>query len=154
MRKKSKYKPKGLILDTVGHILSGFQLVKHKGDAAVVLKIKNHAALTNMVKGEGTRNDIDVLIAAMNVSEALIATADLGSEYRAEVMAAQDAIHHMGRRGLERGRFLFTGPELSAINTGMDVHDAQLDACTVGQLEKALDFVVKEIKAKRARAIA
>ncbi len=28
------------------------------------------------------------------------------------------------------------------------------DACTVGQLEKALDFVAREIRAKRARAIA
>ncbi len=35
----------------------------------------------------------------------------------------------------------------------MEVHDAQLDACTVGELEKALDFVARELLAKRARAI-
>lgn len=154
MRKRSKYRPKGLIMDTVNHVLSGFQLVRHKGDAAVTLKIKNHAALANMVQGKGDRADIDVLIASMNISEALAITADLGNEYRAEIQAAQDAIHHMGKRGLERNRFLFTGPELTAMNLGMEIHDAQLDVCTVGQLEKAIDFVTREITAKRARAIA
>ena len=154
MRKRSKYRPKGLIMDTVTHVLSGFQLVRHKGDAAVTLKLKNHAALANMVQGKGDRADIDVLIASMNISEALAITADLGNEYRAEIQAAQDAIHHMGKRGLERNRFLFTGPELTAMNLGMEIHDAQLDVCTVGQLEKAIDFVTREITAKRARAIA
>jgi hypothetical protein len=60
----------------------------------------------------------------------------------------------MGQRGVARDRFLFTGPELTAMNLGMEIHDAQLDACTVGQLEKALDFVARELRARRARAIA
>jgi hypothetical protein len=154
MRKRSKYRPKGLIRDTVSHVLGGFQLVRHKGDAAVTLKIKNHAALATMVQGQGGRDEIDILIAAMNIAEALAITAEVGHEYRAEIQAAQDAIHHMGKRGLEKDRFLFTGPELTAMNLGMEIHDAQLDACTVGQLEKAIDFVTQEITAKRARAIA
>ncbi len=59
----------------------------------------------------------------------------------------------MAKRGLERSRFLFTGPELTSMNLGMEIHDAQLDACTVQQLERALDFVARELIAKRARAI-
>lgn len=153
MRKRSKYKPKGVIMDTVGHVLGGFRLVQHTGKA-VTLKIKNHQALASMVKGTGSREDIDILIAAMNVTEALAITGDLGHEYRAEITAAQDAILAMGKRGLERNRFLFTGPELTAMNLGMEIHDAQLDACTVAQLEKALDFVARELLARRARTIA
>lgn len=153
MRKRSKYKPKGVIMDTVGHVLGGFRLVQHTGKA-VTLKIKNHQALASMVKGTGSREDIDILIAAMNVTEALAITGELGHEYRAEITAAQDAILAMGKRGLERNRFLFTGPELTAMNLGMEIHDAQLDACTVAQLEKALDFVARELLARRARTIA
>lgn len=153
MRKRSKYKPKGVIMDTVGHVLGGFRLVQHTGKA-VTLKIKNHQALASMVKGTGSREDIDILIAAMNVTEALAITGELGHEYRAEITAAQDAILAMGKRGLERNRFLFTGPELTAMNLGMEIHDAQLDACTVAQLEKALDFVARELTARRARTIA
>jgi len=140
-------------MDTMGHVLGGFTPVREHGKATT-LKIKNHNALANMTQGSGSRDDIDILIAAMNVAEALAITAELGDGYRAEITAAQDALLAMSRRGLERNRFLFTGPELTAMNMGMEVHDAQLDACTVGELEKALDFVAREIRAKRARAIA
>lgn len=153
MRKRSKYRPKGIITDTISHVLGGFRLVQDTGKA-VTLKIKNHQALVSMTQGKGTRDDIDVLIAAMNVAEALVITADLGGEYRQEIKGAQDAIYTMGQRGLSKNRFLFTGPEMQAMNMGMAVHDAQLDACTVGQLERALDYVAREIRAKRARAIA
>ncbi len=68
MRKRSKYRPKGVIQDTVGHVLGGFRLVQHTGKA-VTLKIKNHQALASMVAGTGSREDIDILIAAMNVAE-------------------------------------------------------------------------------------
>lgn len=153
MRKRSKYRPKGVIQDTVSHVLGGFRLVQHTPHA-VTLKIKNHQALSSMVKGTGSQDDIRILIEAMNMAEALAITGELGHEYRSEITAAQDAILAMAKRGLERSRFLFTGPELTAMNLGMEIHDAQLDACTVGQLEKALDFVAREIAARRARAIA
>lgn len=153
MRKRSRYRPKGVITDTISHVLGGFRRVQDT-DSAVTLKIKNHQALASMVQGSGNRDDIDILIAAMNVAEALAITAELGDEYRAEITAAQDAIYTMSRRGLAKNRFLFTGPEMQAMNLGMEVHDAQLDACTVGQLEKALAFVGREIRAKRAREIA
>ena len=153
MRKRSRYRPKGVITDTISHVLGGFRRVQDVGHA-VTLKIKNHQALASMVKGTGNRDDIDILIAAMNLAEALAITAELGDEYRQEITDAQDAIYTMSRRGLEKNRFLFTGPEMQAMNLGMEIHDAQLDACTVAQLEKALDFVGREIRAKRAREIA
>ncbi len=140
-------------MDTMRHVMQGFTPMREHGKATT-LKIKNHQALTSMVAGTGNRDDIDVLIAAMNVAEALAITASLGDEYRAEITAAQNAIVSMGKRGIAKSKFLFTGPELNAMNMGMEVHDAQLDACTVGQLEKALDFVAREIRAKRARPIA
>jgi hypothetical protein len=152
MRKRSSYRPKGVILNTMSHVLSGFAPVRQHGQATT-LKIKNHNALANMTQGSGTRDDIDILIACINVAEALAITAELGTEYRTEITAAQDAILAMSRRGLERSRFLFTGPELTSMNLGMEIHDAQLDACTVQQLERALDFVAREITARRARAI-
>ena len=153
MRKRSSYRPKGVIMDTMRHVLGGFTPVREHGKATT-LKIKNHNALANMTQGSGSRDDIDILIACMNVAEALAITAELGTEYRAEITAAQDAIVTMGRRGIAKSRFLFTGPELTAMNLGMEIHDAQLDACTVAQLEKALDFVAGELLARRARTIA
>lgn len=154
MRKRSKYKPKGVRLDVMAWVKSGMLPVSQVQDAAINLKIKNHAALAAITQGKAVRDDLDVLIAAMNVTEAL-ARNNIGKDWATEIRAAQDAVVSMARRGLERGdRFLFTGPELTAVNLAMEVHDAQLDACTVAELEKALHLVEQEIKHKRARAIA
>ena len=39
------------------------------------------------------------------------------------------------------------------MNLAMDIHDAQLDSCTVAELERALHLVEQEIRHKRARII-
>jgi hypothetical protein len=121
---------------------------------AVGLKIKNHQALLEITQGNGNRDSVDILIAAMNMAEALyVVNPDLGKQYATEIKAAQDAIFHMARRGVEKGKFLFTGLEMQAMNTGMEVHDAQLDTCTIAELETAIKFVYEAIKHRRARPI-
>jgi hypothetical protein len=150
---RRKYKPKGVRLDVMAWVKSGMLPINKVDHAGVTLKIKNHAALASITHGTGCRDDIDIVIAAMNITEAL-ALLGKGKDWHAEIRAAQDAILTMGKRGLANGdRFLFTGPEMQAVNLAMDVHDAQLDECTVAELEKALNLVANEIKHKRARMI-
>lgn len=153
MRKRSKYKPRQTLLDPVGWVINGLRPMREHAEATT-LKIKNHAAMTDITRGEGGRHTVDILIAAMNMAEALQrVNPDLGADYAPEIRAAQDALLTLSRRGLEKGRFLFTGVELQAMNDGMAVHDAQLDACNIAELEKALDLVTAEIRHKRARVI-
>jgi hypothetical protein len=152
MRKRSSYKPRPLI-NPLTRVLERCSMVKsHEG--AVTLKIKNHQALLDVTQGRGTRNAIDILIAAMNVSEALYrVNPDLGADIREDIRAAQDALYTMCRRGAATGRFVFTGEELQAMNLGMDIHDAQLDACTILDLENANALVQKELRSKKVRKI-
>ena len=153
MRKRSSYKPKGVRLDTMAWVKSGLLPVSKVEHAGITLKIKNHDALTNITQGRGTRDDIDIVVAAMNVTEAL-ALIGKGKDWHSEIRAAQDAILTMARRGLAKdNKFLFNGPEMQAVNLAMDIHDAQLDACTVAELERALNLVEQEIRHKRARII-
>ena len=153
MRKRSKYKPRKIFSDPVTWVINGFKPMSESGEA-VSLKIKNHSALSDITQGQGDKNKVDVLIAAMNMAEALhIVNPQLGKEYAPEIKAAQDAIYNMAKRGVTKGRFVFTGPEMQAMNTGMEVHDAQLDACTIGELEAAIKYVYEAIKHRRARPI-
>ena len=153
MRKRSKYRPRKVFSDPVAWVINGFKPMSESGEA-VSLKIKNHLALSDITQGQGDRNKVDILIAAMNMAEALhIVNPQLGKEYAPEIKAAQDAIYMMAKRGVAKGRFVFTGPEMQAMNTGMEVHDAQLDACTIGELEQAIKYVYEAIKHRRARAI-
>lgn len=153
MRKRSKYRPRKIFSDPVTWVINGFKPVSEYGEA-IGLKIRNHSALADVTKGQGSRDKVDVLIAAMNMAEALYTVnPDLGKQYAVEIKAAQDAIFHMARRGVEKERFVFTGLEMQAMNTGMEIHDAQLDACTVGELEAAIKYVYETVKHRRARAI-
>jgi hypothetical protein len=154
MRKKSKYKPKGVRLDAVNWVLAGMRKVGTLPTAGVGLKLKNHEALDSIMKGQGTRAHVDVLIHAVNMAEALIRIRDdLGADWATEIRAAQDAIFTMAKRGVEKNRFAFTGPEMTAVRVVMDVHDAQLDDCSVKEMEKALELVNEEIRLKKCRPI-
>jgi hypothetical protein len=154
MKKKSKYKPRGVRLDNMSWIIAGMKKVGTLPTAGVALKLKNHEALDSILKGQGTRAHVDVLIAAVNMSEALIRIRDeLGVDWKTEIKAAQDAIYTMGRRGVEKNRFAFTGPEMTAVKLVMDLHDAQLDECFVREMEEALFIVEEEIRLKKARPI-
>lgn len=153
MRKRSKYRPRKVFADPVAWVINGFKPMSESGEA-ISLKIKNHSALTDVTQGHGDRNKVDVLIAAMNMAEALhIVNPALGKEYAPEIKAAQDAIYNMAKRGVQKGSFIFTGPEMQAMNTGMEVHDAQLDVCTIAELENAIKYVHEAIKHRRARPI-
>lgn len=154
MKKKSKYKPRGIRYDNMSWIIAGMKKVGTLPTAGVALKLKNHAALDSLLLGQGTRAHIDVMIAAVNVCEALVRVRDgLGRDWATEIKAAQDAIFTMGKRGVEKGSFVFTGPEMNAIKLVMDLHDAQLDDCTVREMEQALFIVDEEIRLKKARPI-
>ena len=154
MKKKSKYKPRGVRLDNMTWVMAGIRKVGTLPTAGIALKLKNHESLDSILMGQGTRDHVDVLIAAVNMAEALIRIRnDLGKDWATEIRAAQDAILHMSKRGIERNRFAFTGPEMTAVKLVMDIHDAQLDNCTVKEMEKALSIISEEIRLKKARRI-
>jgi hypothetical protein len=153
MRKKSKYKPRPVLRDCMAYIKTGFEPVRNQSET-MTLVMKNHAALEEITKGRGTKSHIDTVIVAMNMTEALaMIRQDLGADWRDEINAAQDALFTMAQRGLAKGRFVFTGPELQAINLAMELHDAQLDACTVDELQKAITLSKRIIRAGKARVI-
>jgi len=155
MRKRSKYRPKPQLHDPLNWVISGLKPVLSVTDVMSNVRIKNHLALRCVVDGTATRKDMDVLIEAFNVTEALTRVdASLGKDWSAEIRAGQDALLTMCKRGVAKGdRFVFTGAELNAANTVMELHDAQLERCTVAQMEKALHEVVKDIQLKKARAV-
>jgi hypothetical protein len=120
--------------------------------AGTTLRVKNHDALNNLRMGVATRPDIDMLIAASNIAEAMIQMGK-GTDWDEEFKVGREAILAMARRGVPNMHFVVTGQELQAINLLMEIHDAQLDSCTVKDVEDAIDIVDKQIINKRATCI-
>lgn len=153
MRKRSKYRPKGVRLDAMEYVMTSIKPLATLASEVSTLRIKNHGALAAVCQGQATKRDIDALIAALNIAEALVAQG-VGTDYAGDIKAGQDALLDMAKRGVERGdRFILRAPELQAINLAIEVHDAQLDAITVRQLERAIDYVHRVVRSGGARAI-
>ncbi len=154
MRKRSKYRPKEIRLDNLAWVSAGLKKVGTLPEAGVALKLKNHEALDSMLKGQGNREQLDVLLTAFNVAEALVRqNPHLGSLHKADIAAAQEALYTMGKRYIRTKSMAFTASEMAAVKWAMQVHDAQLDACTVREMERAIDLVHSEIMSKNARVI-
>ena len=150
MRKKSKYKPKGVRLDNMAWVQSGLRRVEDVS-ASATIKIRNHDAMNTLRLGNATKAEIDIIIAALNIAEAL-ARRGVGSDWLPELRAAQDALLTLARRGLT-SRFIVRADELTALNLAMEIHDAQLEAVTVKQLETAMNDVTETVRLKKARSI-
>lgn len=151
MRKRSSYRPKPQLPNPVAWIINGFKPISQAG--IVNVQIKNHNAIDALRKGIADREDIDCIIEALNIAEAL-QRLGIGDEYKDELREAQDALYAVSRRGIDREyRFVLKAQELVSINLGMEIHDAQIEVTNIEQMEKAIDIVKSEIKNRRARVI-
>jgi hypothetical protein len=153
MRKKSKYKPRGVRLDAVSWVLTGMTKVSAKESEYRAMHLKNMSALDSLTKGTATRSEVDVVIGVINVAEALCELG-FGKEYYQLVLSASSALYDVCKRSLNMGdRFVCRGQELAAIKDGYEVHDAQMEICTIADLDKALDIIEAVLKAKKAKVI-
>ena len=141
------------MLDNMAHVVSGMKPMASMKSQLIALQLKNHLALEALRLGQAEKADIDTIISAFNITEAL-ARKGIGSEYKDEIRKAQDALLTCAKRGVERGyRFIVKGPELTAINFIMQLHDEQLQVATIKDIEKAVDLVNDFVRSKLARPI-
>ena len=134
-RKRSRYRPKPVMLDPLGYVLAGLQPIAAATETMTTVGIKNHGAIEAVRTGQATRQDISNLVNMLNVATAL-AHMGQGADWLPELTAASEAI----KSAAKRPRFLLTGPELTAVNQAIDIHDAQMadPATTVQMLERAV----------------
>lgn len=153
MKKRSKYKPKGVRIDAVTWVLAGLKPFKDIS-VGTDLRIKNHAAMDTIRRGDATKEDIDILIGAFNMCEAYARLRpELGADWQEEIEAGQDALFELASRGITSGRFILKAEELKALNLVLEIHDAQLDQTTVRDMELAMDIVAEQHKTKKLRRI-
>lgn len=149
---RKAYRPKPVRIDPVGYVLTGFKPVGQVGDELIMLHLKNHGALAALTQGRASNDDFNMLISALNVTEALMMQ-ELGAEYSPELKAGQDALRAVGNRYKQIKRFVLRAEEMTALNLAMEVHDAQLEICTVAQIERAILTVRRVVTTGKATPI-
>lgn len=152
MRKRSKYRPRAVLQNPLGYVLESLKPVSQHEQYLVELKIKNHLAMSALTKGLATRGDIDTLIAAVNIVEALYRLG-FGREYADVVKDGLNALRSVGKRGVESGKFILKADEMNALNLAVELHDAQMEIITIKDMDKAIALVKEEHRLRKVRPI-
>jgi hypothetical protein len=144
MRKRSKYRPKPILQNPLGYVLESLTPVAKHDSFLLDLKIKNHLAMKNLTHGIATKEDMDKLINMNNVVHALLRMG-FGTEFKQYMDAGREALLEVCSRGAEtKTKFLCRGPEITALNELLELHDAQMDVITIKDMEKAVALVELE----------
>lgn len=152
MRKRSKYRPKHVLLNPVGFVMESLSPVRSHTSFMVDLKIKNHAAMDSLTKGVAAHADINTLVAMGNITEAF-ARMGFGKDYSNVVKEGLLALRAVGKRGVESGRFILKSAEMTALNEFMELHDAQMEVVTLRDMDEAIALVQEEFRLKKMTPI-
>lgn len=136
-RKRSKYRPKGMIKDTMAFVKEGLAPVTSHHDANTTLRVRNNSSLRLLTEGKATVNDVDALISVSNTANALKRLGK-GKDWTQEILAGTNALEAVQARYYRWHKVQVTQSEIEAITLMVDIHEAQLDASTVIDIEKAL----------------
>jgi len=109
-------------------------------------------AMKNLTQGVATRSDMDDLIAMGNAVEALYRLG-FGEEYKDVVGVGLESILNVARRGATANRFILNAQEMNALNSLMELHDAQMEIITVRDMERAMKLMEAEYRKGRMTPI-
>ena len=152
MRKRSKYRPKHVLSNPLGYVLESISPVASHASFMLDLKIKNHGALETLTKGKAKHTDIDTLISMVNMTEAF-ARLGFGKDYSDVVRDGLQALRDVGKRGAASGSFVLKASEMNALNSAMELHDAQMDVVTLKDMDKAIALVQEEYRLRKMTPI-
>ena len=105
-----------------------------------------------LTKGVAKSADIDSLISMVNMTEAF-ARLGFGQEYSEVVRDGLQALRDVGKRGAMTGSFVLKAHEMNALNAAMELHDAQMEVVTLGDMDKAIALVQEEYRLKKMTPI-
>ena len=149
MRKRSKYRPKPTLVNPLGYVIESLKPVASHDQYLLDLKIKNSMAMSALLRGKADHDDMDILVAMSNVVEALYQLG-FGTEYKNVAIDGREAILRIVYRAAEIKRFTPTGVEIQALNSMMELHDAQMEIITVKDMERALQFIDTKMQKNEA----
>jgi hypothetical protein len=145
-KRTKRYRPKPVMHDNMAFVMSGMARFTSLKTEALSIMLQHRIALEALRTGRATRADIDKLISIVNIAEAL-AEHGRGAEYLPDIHAAQAQLKALAARGAARGmRFTMNAEQWAALKHILDIHEAQLEAATVYDIEQSYDLVMKRLR--------
>ena len=104
----------------------------------------NHGSMHALTHGVGGQAEWDELAAALYVA-AILDRQVYGSAYFDAIDTALNAQVACGARLQTKGRAVYTGPEMQAVNHALDIHDEQVIQATRREMERAINTCAREL---------
>lgn len=142
-KRNKKYKPRQVIQNPMQYLCGGYKKIDHERKRT--LKAKNSIAMERITKGNGTREDFDMLVGASNMSLVLCEIHD-HDNVREYLLKSDDALLNLGRRYLKIGKFVLKGDEMQAINHMLEIHDEQLNVMRVVDVERGYAEIQRRLR--------
>jgi hypothetical protein len=152
VRKRSKYRPKGVRLDNMAYVKESVKPVVEHENYLITLKLANSEAMVALMRGTATKRDMDTLIAMSNIVEALHRLG-FGGEYGEVAVAGREALLGIVHRAVTIKRFVPNAEQITALQLLMELHDAQMDVITIKDMERAMAYAKTQFANKKATVL-
>lgn len=136
---KKKYRQKWIPQDPLKLVAERIRPVEKQGSWLMDRRLKQSQALASLMRGEAVKAHLSDLMAMQNMSVAM-QRLKIGDEYRDITDASSEALINIVNRSKDSGRFLATGPEITALQNLYELQDAQYESSTVGEVQKAYKY--------------
>jgi hypothetical protein len=148
--KKPNRKPRKLI-EPKDHVMYLFNADEPmQGEERLEVLTSVHMAALALSRGEGTKNEWDVIVIAMNVAIVLCETAGNREIGLKALYDTQNAMIDVCERYQGSGKFILTGDELAAMNGGIHVFEQLVDTVSRRQYTRACAEYTKRLDAGKA----
>lgn len=141
-----KYKPRKKISDPIGYFS------KVPEDHRTLILTRTHTSLERLLKGDGNWKDWDEVTHSINAA-VLLDIQVYDGVYADTLREAANAHASCGERGKHSQRLLYTGPELIAVRTGLEIHDHQMLQATTKETAEAVREAQRLVRAGHMNAV-
>lgn len=135
-RKRSTYRPRAVIQDTMSYIKQGHEPISADPDTYIRIKARMHGAIVALNADTADVHDLNTLISVSNIATGY-KNIDLGRDYEQEIRTGAHAVAAVRERLVKWHKVQATQAERDAISLLVDICDAQIDASTRADFEKA-----------------
>ena len=137
--KKKKFVSKWLKVNTLELVADRIKPVSAQGSWMLDRQLKASAGLESLMHGTANRENLNDIVACHNMTWAL-QRHQIGTEYLAITTASEAALRSITDRFGRVGKLAANGPEIKALQDLLELHQAQMEVCTVGQMQTAYEY--------------
>lgn len=151
-KRNKKYKPKRVSPNPMLEVMQGMTLASESlSDLITTQRLKTSESMRKLLSGESTKYSINELVEVCNLTEVLRQSGFGKGDYDHVCIDARESILSIVERAHRINKFVGNGDEIKALNTMIELHDAQLDIIKAKEFGEAIFRARQLVKSDACR---